>query len=220
MGVYGAYSSFTLYLASGSLSTGSSGGGVWGVELDADTGLLPTDTRARCGLSFPYCWAAGDTAFHVLANNPQHGGTYNGTNSIEASYLYQHAAAAADASGGRYFLFVNYYWCCRSTDSTYELRVGRARAPTGPFVDRAGIDLRHGGGTLLVPNISAWGAHRMVGPGHAGVLDDGDGGYAFTFDFQGIEGVSGDFKTQARQLTWDTAGWPVVEKANFLPMHT
>lgn len=86
---------------------------------------------------------------------------------------------------------------------------------TGPFVDRAGRKMLSGGGTLVLANHSGDGRRTMVGPGHAGVLADARGAYAFTFDFQGIAGESGNFLTQARQLSWDAEGWPLVGDGNF-----
>ena len=204
-------------------STGATGGGLWAVELDPTTGLLGGAARARCGDAFPYCWsAAADSGFVSIANNPQMGTEYDGTNALEASYLYRHKGAAAQQGGGsgaqQYFLFVNWFWCCRGLESTYEIRVGRSAAPTGPFRDRDGRDMRAGGGTLLVRNVTRGAAHTLVGPGHAGVLEAGGGRYAFTFDLQGVDSDDATrYQTQARELTWDADGWPVVGEANFVP---
>ena len=63
--------------------------------------------------------------------------------SIEASYLYQH--------GGYYYLFVNWGICCKGTNSTYNIRVGRSKQVTGPYLDQSGVDLLKGGGGSLVP---------------------------------------------------------------------
>ena len=41
-------------------------------------------------------------------------------------------------SGARkWLLFVNWYACCNGKDSTYEIRVGMADTPSGPFSDQA-----------------------------------------------------------------------------------
>ena len=196
-------------------STGATGGGVWAVELDPTTGLLGSAARRRCGDAFPFCWsAAADAGFVSIANNPQAGNKYDGTNALEASYLYRHERAAH----AQYFLFVNYFWCCRGLESTYEIRVGRAASPTGPFRDRAGVEMGAGGGTLLVRNVTRAAGHRLVGPGHAGVLEAGGGRYAFTFDLQAVDSDDAtQYQTQARELTWDADGWPVVGDANFVP---
>ena len=43
---------------------------------------------------------------------------------IEAPFLHKHA--------DKYYLFVNWGKCCRGTNSTYEIRVGRSETITGP----------------------------------------------------------------------------------------
>src|SRR2546423_1442108 len=61
---------------------------------------------------------------------------------IEAAYLYRH--------GDDYFLFVNWGLCCRGVNSTYNIRVGRSKKVTGPYLDKDGKNIMAGGGTLLV----------------------------------------------------------------------
>ena len=46
----------------------------------------------------------------------------------------------------------------------YEIRVGRSREPTGPFLDRAGKAMLEGGGTLLLQSQGAY-----IGPGQIGL---------------------------------------------------
>ena len=224
------------------------GGGVWSVELDAATGMLSAGALAgggsACRSRERFCWARDNAAFRNLANHPCVAGSgacdpkYDGENSLEASYLYNFDRVTAATGVGHtssssvvaavaarpYFLFVNYYWCCRGDASTYEIRVGRAAAPTGPFYDRAGADMAEGGGTLVVGNLTlaADGHTRLVGPGHAGILwDAASRSYAFTFDFQGVTppggGPTQQYATQARALSWDADGWPVVSPANWFP---
>lgn len=76
---------------------------------------------------------------------------------IEAPFIHK--------EGGWYYLFVNWGKCCRGVDSTYEIRVGRAREVTGPYLDRQGRDLREGGGSLLLGTRG-----RFIGPGHASIF--------------------------------------------------
>jgi arabinan endo-1,5-alpha-L-arabinosidase len=78
-------------------------------------------------------------------------------NSIEASAIYRHA--------DYYYLFVNWGACCRGVNSTYNIRVGRSNRITGPYLDKDGLDLCAGGGTLLLDTIGPF-----IGPGHAGIL--------------------------------------------------
>lgn len=215
------------WLTFGSWSDGSvgyRGGGVWVVELNATSGMLGDAARVACPgrvgetqYPTPFCW---NRAFRNIANNPcepnsgQCRAEYDNTNSIEASYLYHHRALRG--AGGSYFLFTNYFWCCRGEQSTYEIRVARSSRATGPFLDKNGIPTEIGGGTLLLRNtsIAQGGFTEMVGPGHAGIAYDPVGDtYVFTFDFQGVVDSSGGlsvFATQARVLRWDDGGWPVV----------
>ena len=91
--------------------------------------------------------------------------------SIEASCLYKH--------DGYYYLFVNWGSCCRGVNSTYNIRVGRSRKVTGPYIDKDGVDMLKAGGTLLLSNQGP-----LFGPGHAGILVD-NGKSWFTSDFEG-----------------------------------
>jgi arabinan endo-1,5-alpha-L-arabinosidase len=97
--------------------------------------------------------------------------------SIEASYLYKHA--------GYYYLFVNWGSCCHGVNSTYNIRVGRSRKVTGPYIDKDGLDMLKAGGTLLLSNKGP-----LYGPGHAGILID-NGKSWFTSDFEGDTRMGG-----------------------------
>jgi arabinan endo-1,5-alpha-L-arabinosidase len=118
--------------------------------------------------------------------------------SIEAPFLYQH--------DGKYFLFVNWGFCCRGTNSTYEIRVGRSDKVTGPYLDREGKDLLVGGGMKLLGTEDVF-----IGPGHAGILAEG-GKYWFGFHFYNAA-QRGSPTYAIRPLRWGNDGWPVVEKA-------
>lgn len=54
---------------------------------------------------------------------------------------------------GYYYLFVSVGKCCEGTNSTYEIRYGRSRTITGPFLGKDGRDMLDGGN------------ERWVGPG-------------------------------------------------------
>jgi len=116
--------------------------------------------------------------------------------SIEASYLYKH--------DGYYYLFVNWGLCCRGVNSTYNIRVGRSRAVTGPYLDKNGVDLLQGGGSLLLSSRGP-----LTGPGHAGVLTS-DGKSWFTSDFEGDSRMGGKATLAIMPLQWK-AGWPEVQ---------
>lgn len=128
---------------------------------------------------------APDSPVHALAHKEQ----------IEAVALYRH--------GGYFYQLVNWGWCCRGVRSTYNIRVGRSRDVTGPYLDRDGRDLRQGGGSLLLGTEG-----RFIGPGHAGVFQDGDR-YLLSYHFYDGE-RGGRARLAIRPLEWDRDGWPQV----------
>src|SRR5207244_9251668 len=105
--------------------------------------------------------------------------------------------------GDYYYLFVNWDYCCRGVNSTYNIRVGRSKNVTGPYLDRNGTDLRQGGGTLFLAA-----AGPEIGPGHAGVYA-GDGTSWFSYHYYDAAD-NGRPKLGLRTLTWDAAGWPAA----------
>ena len=119
--------------------------------------------------------------------------------SIEASCLHKH--------DGYYYLFVDWGTCCQGLKSTYNIRVGRSRKVTGPYVDRNDLDMRKGGGSLLLGDRGP-----LVGPGHAGILTD-NGKTWFTSDFEGDSRMGGKATLAIMPLRWKS-GWPEVEVAD------
>jgi arabinan endo-1,5-alpha-L-arabinosidase len=104
---------------------------------------------------------------------------------------------------GYYYLFVSFDFCCRGKDSTYNVRVGRARRLTGPYVDRSGKPMMDGGGTLVVA-----GAGRWAGPGHCSVLQGKDRDWlvyhAYDTEWRGVSTL------RIAALRWDPEGWPTI----------
>jgi arabinan endo-1,5-alpha-L-arabinosidase len=115
--------------------------------------------------------------------------------SIEAAFLYPHA--------GHYYLFLNWGTCCRGTNSTYNIRVGRSEHVTGPYLDHSGVDLLAGGGSLVLGSCGAF-----VGPGHAGIVSK-EGADLLSCHF--YDGTHRGTPTLALlRLRWSTNGWPEV----------
>ncbi|MCS7337676.1 MAG: arabinan endo-1,5-alpha-L-arabinosidase [Verrucomicrobiae bacterium] len=114
---------------------------------------------------------------------------------IEAPYLYRH--------GDYYYLFVNWGFCCRGTNSTYNIRVGRSRSVTGPYIDHEGLDMLKGGGTLLLDTTGPF-----IGPGHAAILS-GSGNELLSCHF--YNGLRAGMPNLAiLPLRWTENGWPVI----------
>lgn len=110
-------------------------------------------------------------------------------NAIEAPYLLEH--------DGDWFLFVSRDNCCQGADSTYRIAVGRADAPTGPFVDRDGVPLLEDGGTVLLETEG-----RRIGPGGQSVADGMMALHYYDRD------LNGQFQLALVPLGWDAGGWP------------
>jgi len=71
-----------------------------------------------------------------------------GTGAIEAPFIFKKA--------GWYYLFVSFDNCCRGKNSTYKVMVGRSRSLQGPYLDQHGVDLRQGGGSLVIAGNERW----------------------------------------------------------------
>jgi len=100
---------------------------------------------------------------------------------------------------------VNWGHCCRGTNSTYNIRFGRSRNVTGPYLDREGNDLLEGGGTLLLES-----AGNAVGPGHLTIFEHDKKNY-FSYHFYDAT-QRGRSRLGIGVLQWDEEGWPIVEE--------
>jgi arabinan endo-1,5-alpha-L-arabinosidase len=105
---------------------------------------------------------------------------------------------------GWYYLLVTHGSCCAGANSTYNIRMGRSRKVTGPFVDNMGIDMLQGGGKLF-----AGSSGRHVGVGHFGLLDLGDGVQKFSCHYEADLDRGGISVLDIRPLLWRD-GWPVA----------
>jgi arabinan endo-1,5-alpha-L-arabinosidase len=105
---------------------------------------------------------------------------------------------------GWYYLLATHGSCCRGADSGYNIRVGRSKKVTGPFLDADGIDMIEGGGKLLIGS-----GGRLIGPGHFGLLDLGDGVQKFSLHWEADLDKGGASVLDIRPLLWKD-GWPVA----------
>ncbi len=140
------------------------------------------------------------TEIYKLATHPAGPGA-----AIEASYIYYH--------DGYYYLFVNWDACCAAARSSYNIRVGRSKTVTGPYLDKTGKDMIQGGGTLFLAATFDNGSGRPideeVGPGHVGILQDTDG-YWLSTHYEWARDKDGATTMNLNQLSWDSDGWPRV----------
>ncbi len=131
------------------------------------------------------------------------------TNSPVSIVANRSEAADIIFHGGYYYLFVNHGSCCQGTNSSYNIRVGRSKKITGPYLDRQDEDLARGAGTLFV---AAEG--KNIGPGHFGLLLE-DGVEKFSCHYEGVIGRAGRSILDIRPLLWTLDGWPAA--GNNLP---
>jgi arabinan endo-1,5-alpha-L-arabinosidase len=109
-----------------------------------------------------------------------------------------------------YYYFAPTDVCCQGTASTYREIVGRSTSPTGPFLDRGGIDLMLGGGTILIS------AHANIdGPGGASIFTDtgSDGSASLpTIVYHYYDGNNNGTPTLGiNRLGFTSDGWPYIE---------
>lgn len=137
-----------------------------------------------------------DTTLYNLARRPRSGPheTPPQEGSIEAPFIVRHDQW--------WYLFASFDFCCRGAKSTYNVRVGRSRNVTGPYVDQAATPMTEGGGTLVIEATTP----NWRGPGHEAVLQDLSGDYLV---FHAYEGKTGRSELKISTMVWDN-GWPRV----------
>lgn len=118
-----------------------------------------------------------------------------GEGAVEAPFIFR--------KNGYYYLFISFDFCCRGVESTYKIMVGRSEKVQGPYLNKEGKRLNHGGGTLVLEGNKDW-----HGIGHNA---------AYTFDeidymvFHGYDASDdGKSKLIIKTISWDSAGWPQV----------
>ncbi len=115
----------------------------------------------------------------------------------------EHAIEAPNITykNGYYYLFVSYDKCCKGTDSTYKIAYGRSANVTGPYVDKNGINMLNGGGTIIESSNGRW-----IGPGHQDVYNNIIVRHAYDGQNNGMP------RLLINDLYWDTQGWPTYDK--------
>ena len=93
------------------------------------------------------------------------------SNSIEGACIW-------DAGNGYFYLFASFDKCCVGTSSTYNIRYGRSQNVDGPYVDKNGVSMMNGGGTILVQS-----SGNMIGPGGESLFKTANGGMAIVYHF-------------------------------------
>jgi arabinan endo-1,5-alpha-L-arabinosidase len=126
------------------------------------------------------------TSLTSLAARPSNGGA------LEGPFIVRRC--------GYYYLFVSFGACCGSPWD-YEVRVGRATDVKGPYVDKDGVAMKQGGGTLVVK-----GNATVTAPGHNAVIFTGTRAYNV---YHALDANHANPTLRVAELAWDSAGWPV-----------
>lgn len=105
---------------------------------------------------------------------------------------------------GWYYLLATHGSCCRGADSGYNIRVGRSRSIFGPYLDHTGRDMIQGGGKLFLGS-----GGRVIGPGHFGLLELGEGVQKFSCHYEADLDRGGASVLDIRPLLWKD-GWPIA----------
>jgi arabinan endo-1,5-alpha-L-arabinosidase len=105
---------------------------------------------------------------------------------------------------GYYYLFVSWDRCCRGVNSTYKVVVGRSPDIRGPYMDKEGQNLAHGGGSLVVFGFGGDG--RFAAGGHNDVFSENGVDYIVLHAYDRED--EGRSKLVIRALEWDRYGWP------------
>lgn len=105
---------------------------------------------------------------------------------------------------GWYYLLGTHGTCCDGPNSSYNIRVGRAKSVTGPYLDNMGVPLLKGGGKLVID-----GRGRTFGPGHFGLIDLGGGMQKFSMHYEADMDRSGRSVLAIQPLLWRD-GWPIA----------
>jgi arabinan endo-1,5-alpha-L-arabinosidase len=118
-----------------------------------------------------------------------------GEGSVEAPFIF--------SKNGYYYLFVSFDFCCRGAASNYKVVVGRSKKIQGPYLDKDGVRMDQGGGSVVLTGNESW-----PGVGHNSV---------YTFDgidyiiFHGYDAKDeGKPKLRIGKIEWDASSWPVV----------
>ncbi len=106
---------------------------------------------------------------------------------------------------GYYYLFVSWGVCCKGPENTYHVVVGRSRSVAGPYLDKDGVDMAKGGGTLVIRGNQAW---NGVGHNSAYTFDGKD--YLVMHAYETADKYLQ--KLKVLEMKWDK-GWPVVDPA-------
>jgi arabinan endo-1,5-alpha-L-arabinosidase len=151
--------------------------------------------KAWTGLAEPQQWHAIAARERPAFTADESGGPAE----IEAPFIFR--------KGDYYYLFVSFGLCCQKENSTYNVVVGRSKAVTGPYLDRAGKDMLKGGGSLVIAGDKDW---KALGHNSAYTMDGKD--YMVLHAYETADHYLQ--KLKILEMKWDKDGWPTVDQAD------
>lgn len=128
----------------------------------------------------------------AVDNNPVDAGG----NAIEAPFIFK--------KGDYYYFFASIDYCCKGENSTYKVIVGRSKKVKGPYLDKDGVELQRGGGSILLKGNKEW-----HGVGHNSVYTFSGKDYIVYHGYDAAD--KGLSKLIVQELRWDGKRWPIVE---------
>ncbi|TDH28900.1 arabinan endo-1,5-alpha-L-arabinosidase [Segetibacter sp. 3557_3] len=135
------------------------------------------------------------------APNPPSNGVHPadaGGNAIEAPFLFK--------KGKYYYLFVSFDYCCSGVKSDYKIAVGRSTKIQGPYLDKNGVDMARGGGTIIREGDKK----EFYAVGHNSAYTFNKIDYLVYHGYSVAENAAS--KLVIETMEWDKNGWPVVGK--------
>ena len=156
-------------------------------------------------------WGSWTDGTHLMQLDPATG--LQSTTNTTVTTVAKRGSPSAGEEGPFIYYYNGYYYyfapinvCCSGTTSTYRTIVGRSANVTGPYVDRGGVKLTDGGGTIL---LSTHG--NIIGPGGGSVFTDTGNNNTPTFVYHYYDGGANGRPTLGiSTLAFTADGWPYV----------
>jgi arabinan endo-1,5-alpha-L-arabinosidase len=120
-----------------------------------------------------------------------------GSAAIEAPFIFK--------KGDYYYLFASWDSCCRGKESTYKVVMGRSKDVRGPYLDKDGVDMNHGGGSLVIAGDKDW-----IALGHNSAYTFGKKDYLVLHAYETADNYLQ--KIKILEMKWDKNGWPSVDQ--------
>ena len=161
-------------------------------------------------------WGSFNNGIYVKELDPLTGDPLDsspGVNVAAPSPTPEIEGAAMMQRNGYYYMFVNWGGCCSGDNSTYNIRVGRSTSPTGPFLDKNGVNMLNDGGTLFLDDDG-----QKIGPGHFSFANlNGQDKFSYHY-YDADQYWTGDMtglpQFALRNLYWTSDDWPSAAAVN------